>query len=129
MIEEALRWEAPIQSFYRRARRDLELGGTAVKEGDALLVLYGAANRDEAKYECPEEFDPERGTPDHLAFGGGIHVCLGASLARLEARLALEGVVKRFSALEPVEGFEEDWADTPFFRGMTSYRLKFTERA
>jgi cytochrome P450 len=127
MIEEALRWEAPIQSFYRRARRDLDLGGTAVKEGDALLVLFGAANRDEAKYECPEDFDPERGSPDHLAFGGGVHVCLGASLARLEARLALEGVVKRFSALEPIED-DHTWADTPFFRGMTSYRLKFTER-
>ena len=129
MIEEALRWEAPIQSFYRRANRDLELGGTAVKEGDALLVLYGAANHDAAKYECPEDFDPERGSPDHLAFGGGIHTCLGASLARLEARLALAGIVKRFSALEPVEDFSAEWADTPFFRGMTSYRLKFTERA
>jgi cytochrome P450 len=128
MIEEALRWEAPIQSFYRRARRDLDLGGTAVKEGDALLVLFGGANRDEAKYECPEDFDADRGSPDHLAFGGGIHVCLGASLARLEARLALEGVVKRFSALEPIED-DQAWADTPFFRGMTSYRLNFTERS
>ncbi|MEE8422165.1 MAG: cytochrome P450 [Dehalococcoidia bacterium] len=129
LIEEALRWEAPIQGFYRRANRDLELGGVSVAGGDALLVLYGAANRDEAKYDCPADFDPDRGDRDHLAFGAGIHVCLGASLARLEARLALEGIVRRFDSLELVDGFEPRWADTPFFRGMTAYRLRFHERA
>lgn len=129
LIEEALRWEAPIQGFYRRANRDLELGGAAVKRGEALLVLYGAANHDAAKYERPDDFDPQRGSRDHLAFGGGIHVCLGASLARLEARLALDGIVRRFASLEPVEGSEQQWADTPFFRGLTSYRLRFQERA
>lgn len=125
-LEETLRWEAPIQGFYRRALRDVEVGGVAVKEGDALLVLFGAANRDAAKYACPADHETERfagttGTRDHLAFGVGIHTCLGANLARIEAGIAMNLVLDRFRSITPVEGFETQWFDTPFFRGPTSY--------
>lgn len=126
-LEEALRWESPIQSFYRRANRDVEVEGVQVKAGDALLVLYGAANHDPAKYQCPADFDGERfheagrGSRDHLAFGAGIHYCLGANLARIEAALAINGVLDRFSAISAVEGSETEWFDTPFFRGPQSY--------
>lgn len=124
LVEEALRWEAPIQSFYRRANRDVELGGQSINRGDALLVVYGAANHDPAKYECPADFDVARGSRDHLAFGTGIHTCLGANLARLEARIALQEVLARFPSLEAVEGYEPEWRDTPFFRGPVEYRVR-----
>ncbi len=132
-LEETLRWEAPIQGFYRRARRDADVGGVAVKAGDALLVLYGAANRDPRKYECPADHDTERfagtsGTRDHLAFGWGIHYCLGANLARIEAGIAMDLVLDRFSRITPVEGFETQWFDTPFFRGPTSYVVNVAYR-
>jgi cytochrome P450 family 109 len=129
LMEETLRWESPIQGFYRRALQDIEVGGVQVKNGDALLVLYGAANRDPAKFECPEEvrvdrFAGQTGTRDHLAFGFGIHYCLGANLARLEARLAIDGVLSRWSDFEattPEDAIE--WWDTPFFRGPKAFEL------
>jgi cytochrome P450 len=130
MIEEALRWESPIQGFYRRAVEDVEVAGTQVKAGDALLVLYAAANRDPAKYECPadfeiDRFDVEEGTRDHLAFGYGVHHCLGANLARIEASNALRAMLDRFESFEPADEPVE-WWDTPFFRGPKSYVVNVT---
>lgn len=130
MLEEALRWESPIQSFYRRARQDTEVAGVQVKAGDAMLVLYAAANHDPEKFECPADFDigrfdVERGSRDHLAFGFGPHTCLGASLARLEASIALKALLERFPTFKPLEGQEVEWWDTPFFRGPTSYVVTF----
>jgi len=126
-LEEALRWESPIQGFYRRANRDVVVDGVSVTGGDALLVLYGAANHDPAKYECPADFDGDRfheaglRSREHLAFGAGIHHCLGANLARIEAGIAINGVLDRFAEITPVDGFETPWFDTPFFRGPQSY--------
>ncbi len=133
-MEEALRWEAPIQSFYRRAHVDTTLAGTEVKAGQALLVIYGAANHDPAHYECPADFDIERfnvdtGSRDHLAFGRGIHTCLGANLARIEAAAAVEGVLNRFAWLAPIEDQDVEWWDTPFFRGPLAYRVRLEEAA
>jgi cytochrome P450 len=130
MLEEALRWESPIQGFYRRANMDTTAGGVPVKKGDALLVLYAAANHDATKYECPADFDVDRfqrdsGTRDHLAFGFGIHYCLGANLARLEAALAVGAVLDRWPTIEaitPEDGI--DWWDTPFFRGPKAYTVR-----
>jgi cytochrome P450 len=132
-LEEALRWESPIQGFYRRATANAEVAGVRVKAGDALLVLYAAANHDPAKYECPVEFDMERfhkteGARDHLAFGYGIHYCLGANLARIEAGIALRSVLDRFEEITPAEGFETEWMDTPFFRGPKSFVVNVTYR-
>lgn len=126
LIEEALRWDAPIQSFYRRATRDAILNGQEVKEGDALLILYAAANWDPEEFACPADLDVERKRRDHLSFGMGTHYCLGANLARLEARVAIQGVLSRFQTLTAPEGYEETWRDTPFFRGMSEYPLSFT---
>lgn len=129
LMEEALRWESPIQGFYRRALEDVEVGGVAVKQGDALLVLYAAANHDPKKYEGPREFRLERfsgqtGTRDHLAFGYGIHYCLGANLARLEAGRAIEGVLDRWSEFTAITPDDEiEWWDTPFFRGPKAFEI------
>jgi len=115
-LEEVLRWESPIQGFYRRARKDTEIGGVQVEKDQALLVLYGAANHDPAKYECPAEVDgarfaEETGTRDHLAFGAGIHYCLGANLARIGSGIAVGLLLERFSEIKELEGFEPGgWA-------------------
>ena len=133
-MEEALRWEAPIQGFYRRALADTSVGGVDVKAGQALLVLYGAGNRDPERYECPADFDVERfnvdsGSRDHLAFGHGIHTCLGANLARIEAAAAVSAILERFAWIGPIEEQEIEWFDTPFFRGPLAYRVRLEESA
>lgn len=128
LVEEALRWDAPIQGFYRRATVGTELAGQPIEAGDALLVLYAAANRDPARFARPADFDVERSDRGHISFGAGNHYCLGAYLARLEARVSLQAIVDRFETLTVVEGHEDAWRDTPFFRGLVEYPLRFTPR-
>ncbi|MEX2238534.1 MAG: cytochrome P450 [Dehalococcoidia bacterium] len=128
LLEESLRWDAPIQGFYRRAVADSELAGQQIKAGDALLVLYAAGNWDPKEFACPAGFDIERGRRDHLSFGLGKHYCLGANLARLEAGIALKGIIDRFDRLEMTADYEPQWRDTPFFRGMEELPLAFTMR-
>jgi cholest-4-en-3-one 26-monooxygenase len=87
-IEEILRWATPVIHFRRTATRDTEIGGQAVAEGDAVLMFYTSANRDEAVFEDPDRFDITRDPNEHIAFGGGgAHHCLGANLARLELQI------------------------------------------
>jgi cytochrome P450 len=100
-VEEVLRLESPVQGLFRTATRDTVLGGTRIPAGSALYVGYGTANRDGAEFACPAELDLRRkNLRAHLAFGHGPHVCLGAALARLEGRVALEAVFDRFRGLE-----------------------------
>ena len=129
LIEEALRWEAPIQGFYRKATRDVEIAGVQLKKGDPLCVMYAAANRDPEKYECPADIKLERASRDHLAFGKGVHYCLGANLARLEADISLNAVLDRFDSLTPVDADHISWRPTPFFRGPVEYPVRYTLRA
>ncbi|MEX0666550.1 MAG: cytochrome P450 [Acidimicrobiia bacterium] len=101
-IEEMLRWVTPVMHFRRTARADTELGGQAISAGDKVVMWYVSANRDDAAFEHPDRFDVGRTPNDHVAFGaGGPHFCLGASLARLEARVMFEELVTRFPDLEP----------------------------
>ena len=97
-VEECLRWVTPVHAFCRTATEDTEVEGTPVKEGDYLCMLYASANRDERIFgEDAAQFDVRRPVnPVHLAFGFGEHVCLGASLARLEARIFVEELLGRF---------------------------------
>ena len=120
LIEESLRYEAPIQGFYRKATQDIELAGVQIKAGDPLCVLYAAGKWDPKKFECPAEFNLDDARRDHLAFGKGVHYCLGASLARLEADIAINAVLDNFETLTPQET-EIKWRKTPFFRGMVEY--------
>jgi cytochrome P450 len=102
-VEEMLRWWTPVQSFIRRATSDTELRGRRIREGEAVLLLYASANRDEEVWgEDAERFDVGRdhSRVRHLAFGFGEHLCLGAPLARLEARVMFEELLRRFSAFE-----------------------------
>ncbi len=95
-IEEILRYEPPSPVQGRWVARDVELHGTTVPEGSVLLMLTGSANRDDRKYEDPDHFDVRRTIDHHVTFGYGIHFCLGAALARMEGRIALEEVLARF---------------------------------
>ena len=102
-IEELLRFEAPSPVQARSVTREVEHHGERVPEGAVLLLLTAAANRDERHFEDPDRFDIHRKIDHHLTFGYGIHFCLGSHLARLEGRIALEEVLKRFPK------WEVDW--------------------
>jgi cytochrome P450 len=90
LIEEVLRYDSPVQLVFRRTTREVELSGIKIPAEATMFVLLGSANRDETKFSDPDHFDIQRDASEHLAFGFGTHYCLGAGLARLEARVALE---------------------------------------
>jgi cytochrome P450 len=94
-IEEVLRYEAPSPVQARYVARDIECHGTTIPEGSVMLLLNGSANRDERRFPEGEKFDIHRGAA-HLSFGHGLHFCLGSALARMQARVALEEVIKRW---------------------------------
>jgi cytochrome P450 len=96
VVEETLRYDPPVQLAGRNALEDMVIGDTTMIKGDTMLVLLAAAHRDPAEYDRPDAFDPDRGTLRHLGFGRGVHYCLGAPLARLEAGVALSAVTARF---------------------------------
>ena len=99
-IEEILRYEAPSPVQARFVARDVELYGTTVPEGSIMLLLTASANRDDRRFEDPDRFDIRRKVEHHVSFGYGLHFCLGAALARLEGRVALEEVLARFPRWE-----------------------------
>jgi cytochrome P450 len=99
-IEELLRYDSPSPVTVRAALTDVELGGETIRRGDLVVLLLGAANRDPATFADPDRLDLTRGnSAAHLSFSAGIHFCLGAGLARLEARIALTAVFERFPEL------------------------------
>ena len=101
-VEEMLRWTTPVVSFMRTATRDAELAGQALREGDAVLMLYASANRDDRQFgPTADRFDIGRDPNHHVAFGFGTHFCIGATLARIEARVLLEELLDRFETVEP----------------------------
>ncbi len=95
-IEETLRYRSPVQSMFRSPTREVELGGQLIPADAPVVAWIGSANRDGSVFDDPDEFDLHRNTQKHLAFGFGIHFCLGAPLARIEARIALEALYRRF---------------------------------
>jgi cytochrome P450 len=99
-IEEALRFDSPVQLVFRTATEAVEVGGVAIPKGAYVAPLIGSANRDERRFPDADRFDVTRGAQGHLAFGFGEHFCLGASLARLEARVALEALLPDLVRLE-----------------------------
>ena len=98
-VEEMLRWVTPIQNMNRTATRDVVLRGERLREGDKVLLLYPAANRDPAEFPHPERFDVARTPNNHVAFGFGAHFCLGANLARVELRIMFEELLRRLPGM------------------------------
>lgn len=99
-IEEMLRWTCPLHYFRRTATCDTQLGGQDIRRGDKVVMLYSSANFDESVFDDPMKFDIRRDPNPHLAFGYGIHLCLGANLARLEARVFFEEFFRHFRGVE-----------------------------
>ncbi len=99
-FEETIRWEPPVTVILRQATRDTELGGVAVEKGADVGLLLGSANRDERKYEHPDQFDIFRESRQSLGFGFGVHVCLGMHLARMETRVAIDTLFDRLPDME-----------------------------
>jgi len=97
LVEETLRFDAPIQLLFRTTRSEIRLHGARIPAGATVALLLGSANRDERRFADADRFDPGRDTRGHLGFGFGQHFCLGASLARLEARVALEALLPHLS--------------------------------
>ncbi len=121
-VEEALRMFPAFAHFRRTATRDTELHGTAIREGDKVLMWYVSSNRDESRYEDPDRFDVGR-DPEHQAFGaGGRHFCLGTALARLELRVLLEETLARYPAME-LDG-EPQFAVSPFINQLKTLPVR-----
>jgi len=125
-VEEFVRWVTPILNMRRTATRDTELHGHRIREGDEVLLCYGAANRDPRVFADAGRFDPSRDPNPHLGFGFGTHFCLGASLARLELRIAFEEILRRLRDLRLAPGAAPAWVPNAFTRGLASLPLEFT---
>ena len=122
--EEILRLVSPVLSFQRTATRDTELRGVPIREGQKVLMMYGSANRDAETFEDPERFDIDR-RPQHVAFGIGNHFCLGANLARMELRVALTELLRRFPDMEYAAGGPE-YGLSALVRSVVHMHVKFT---
>jgi cytochrome P450 len=125
-IEEMLRFSPPVMYFRRTATQDTEIAGTEVAAGDKVTVWYPSANRDEAVFERPDEFDVARDPNDHLAFGVGEHFCLGSHLARLEIRVMFERLLERLPDIRPNGPVR--YLHSHFINGVKSMPVRFTER-
>jgi len=116
-VEEMLRFESPVLMSGRTPLEDRTIAGTEVTAGQSVTPILAAANRDPAAYPDPERFDITREKPDHHSFGGGVHYCLGAPLARAEAQIAVGTLVQRFPAMRLADSTLV-WRRVPGFRGL-----------
>jgi cytochrome P450 PksS len=122
-ISEILRFESPVSMQVRMATRDTEISGTAIPQGSLVILGIGSSNLDAAIFRDPETFNVRRDTQKMMAFGFGVHFCAGAALARLEGRVVLEELIKRFPSLSVVET-ETDWHQSLIFRGPRKLHLR-----
>jgi cytochrome P450 len=125
VVEEALRYDPPVDATGRIASRDLEASGCPVKQKESLTLHLRAANRDPEVFDHPDAFDVTRAKKPHVAFGGGAHICIGAPLARLEAQVALLRLFERFPRLRFADpDAPPAWRMLPFFKGLERLELR-----
>lgn len=125
-IEEMLRFETPVIQFRRTANQDTTLGERRIREGDKVVVFFPSANRDEAVFDDPDRFDPDRTPNDHISFGYGTHFCLGAPLARMESKHVFGEVLATLRGLE--RGGPLVASRTNFIRSARQLRVRFRAR-
>ena len=125
-VEESLRFEAPVGGLFRRAKTEVRFGDQTVAEGDHVWILYAAGNRDGDRFDEPDRFHARReNAREHLAFGHGEHFCIGAQLARSEARIAVGKVLDRMQNLRLANGNDFQFEDTFVLRGLKSLHIDF----
>ena len=122
-VEEALRFNAPVQRIRRVAREDLEIGDMKISKGNSVMGFIGSANRDETVFVNANLFDISREKSQNLSFGAGIHLCIGAALSRLESSIVLRELVSLYpnSDLEPT--YQEEYFTNMTFRGVRSLKM------
>jgi cytochrome P450 len=125
-VEEGLRYDSPVQMLFRTTTGDIEMHGQTIPAGARVAVGYAAGNRDGREFSDPDEFRLDRGLLQHIAFGHGIHYCLGAPLARLEARVALERLTARFATITAGGGHPRR-VPSAILRGFESLPLRFAK--
>jgi cytochrome P450 len=126
-VEEMVRLVSPVRSFSRTVTQDTELRGRELKKGQTVFIVYPCANRDPEVYEDPDRFDVTR-NPQHLGFGMGSHFCMGANLARMEMRVAIEEVLRRMPNMEYTDGGPK-LSPSSLVRTCSEMRVKFTPEA
>jgi cytochrome P450 len=123
VVEETLRFDAPVQIMFRTTTQDVDIAGTTVPCGATVAALLGSANRDPRSFSNPDRFDPRRDATEHLTFGHGVHYCLGAALARIEARVALDELLRQAPRLELAGSPQR--VTSLVFRGPTNLPLQY----
>jgi cytochrome P450 len=130
VVEEALRLASPTQGLFRVVTRDVELEGTPIPRGDRVLVMFAAANRDPAQFPDPDRFDPDRpNVRNHVAFGAGVHFCIGAPLSRLESVVALEKLTRVWEDFRLTEENTFEFEPSFLLRGLKDLFVEFTRAA
>jgi cytochrome P450 len=123
-VEELLRYDGPVQRTARVASDDATIGGRTIRKGDMVMPFIGAADRDPAQFPDPDRLDLARGDNRHIAFGWGIHFCLGAPLARVEGQIAIDTLVRRLPRLELATESPE-YRQSLTLRGLKTLPVKF----
>jgi len=127
VVEETLRLATPTQGMWRIATRETAIDGVTIPEGARVIAAYCSANRDEALFDSPDHFDPDReNLREHLAFGKGTHYCLGANLSRLEGRVALEELTRRIDSFTLSENNDYEYLPSFILRGLARLELELT---
>ena len=127
MVSEIIRWQTPLAHMRRVATQDVELRGQTIKKGDRVLMWYASGNRDERKFENPDQLIIDRkDARNHISFGYGIHRCMGNRLAELQLRILWEELLKRFDNIEVVG--EPERVQSNFVRGYSKLMVKLTAK-
>lgn len=121
-VEELLRFESPVQAFSRGVAAEMEIDGTALPPGSSVAFMIGAAHRDPRQFSDPDRLDLHRPHNRHLAFGGDAHVCLGSTLARLEGRLSMSAIIRRFPNMH-LKAEKPDWGSNFALRGLNTLHV------